>query len=178
MPPRGRKPKPLQLKIIDGNPGKRPMNLDQPMPATAPQLPKPPTHLDSLAKRIWRQTAVELYRLGLLTRLDEGVLAIHCDARSTFLQAARRIRLRTATQKKAGDAEPNGAVIRTSNGNTIQHPDVGIKNQAAKLAMSSGAELGLSPSSRTRLVGPHAAGDDLDEFLDAAPRPQSRAASD
>ena len=39
---RGRKPKPTRLKVINGNPGKRPLNLDGPIPEAA----IPPTGTD------------------------------------------------------------------------------------------------------------------------------------
>lgn len=51
---RGRKPKPTNLKILEGNPGKRPLNLKEPKPLQiAPECPK---WLKTLAKDIWEKT--------------------------------------------------------------------------------------------------------------------------
>lgn len=37
---RGKKPKPTNLKILEGNPGKRPLNLNEPKPIPiAPECP-------------------------------------------------------------------------------------------------------------------------------------------
>ncbi len=46
-----RKPTPTRLKLLGGNPGKRPLNLDEPQPE--PTLPEPPAHLSDEAKAEW-----------------------------------------------------------------------------------------------------------------------------
>ena len=59
----GRKPKPTEMKRAQGNPGRRPLNNNEPKPTGIPQCP---SHLNEVAKREWRRIAPELIALGLL----------------------------------------------------------------------------------------------------------------
>ena len=49
----GRKPQPTALKVLKGNPGRRPLNEDEPKPEVL--LPRPPAHLSPVARREWRR---------------------------------------------------------------------------------------------------------------------------
>lgn len=59
---RGRKPKPTALKILQGNPGHRPIGdvMSTDMPAT-PGIPTPPEHLDEIARKQWFRLCDELH---------------------------------------------------------------------------------------------------------------------
>lgn len=73
----GRPPKPTTLKLLQGNPGKRPLPTDEPRPqlgAVAPQWVR--DDLRMLAR--WQEHAPRLTRLGLLTEVDAGALAAIC----------------------------------------------------------------------------------------------------
>ncbi len=59
MAQRGRKPKPTAIKVLEGNPGKRELNLSEPKPEK--KAPKCPAWLEPEAKREWRRTADEVY---------------------------------------------------------------------------------------------------------------------
>jgi hypothetical protein len=59
---RGRRPLPTAIKELTGNPGKRPLNLDEPHPPKI--IPKCPKHLDENARKKWRRISLELHRLG------------------------------------------------------------------------------------------------------------------
>ena len=52
---RGRKPKPTHLKLIEGNPGKRPIRTGPERPTTA--MPEPPDHLNADARTEWDRRA-------------------------------------------------------------------------------------------------------------------------
>jgi phage terminase small subunit len=82
---RGRKPKPTALKLIDGNPGKRPIAGREPKPpATQPTCP---AHLAATAKSEWKRLAGVLNEIGLLTRIDRTVLATYCQAYGRWVEA-------------------------------------------------------------------------------------------
>ena len=70
---RGRRPKPTRLKVLTGNPGKRPLNTEEPMPEIA--IPECPIELGPVAKREWDRLVGELASLRLLTNLDRAALA-------------------------------------------------------------------------------------------------------
>ena len=70
---RGRKPKPTRLKLLEGNPGKRRINGQEPQPPWT--LPSCPAHLSPSAKAEWKRLAKTLNAVGLLTQVDRAALA-------------------------------------------------------------------------------------------------------
>jgi len=75
---RGRRPKPTRLKVLTGNPGKRPMNTNEPKPE--PTVPECPNELGPVARAEWDRLAAELGKLKILTALDRAALAAYCRA--------------------------------------------------------------------------------------------------
>lgn len=73
---RGRRPKPTRIKALTGNPGKRPLNMNEPRPE--PALPDCPPELSATAQREWARLIGELSKLNLITNLDRGALATYC----------------------------------------------------------------------------------------------------
>jgi phage terminase small subunit len=69
---RGRRPKPTRLKLLTGNPGKRPFNDAEPRPE--PVVPECPPELSELARREWNRLAPELAKLRIVTNLDRAAL--------------------------------------------------------------------------------------------------------
>ena len=61
--PAGRKPKPTRLKLIDGNPGKRAINKNEPAPKTAARLSVPRKNLTAKTKQ--RQIEAIQWREGI-----------------------------------------------------------------------------------------------------------------
>ncbi len=72
---RGRRPKPTRIKVLTGNPGKRPLNFHEPRPE--PALPDCPRELSPTAQREWARLTTELAKLNLITNLDPPVRAQH-----------------------------------------------------------------------------------------------------
>ena len=68
MATRGRKPKPTALKLLEGNPGKRPINEHEPIPPKG--TVKCPTWLEPEAKKEWKRLAPSLEAMGVLTQAD------------------------------------------------------------------------------------------------------------
>lgn len=164
----GRKPKPTALKLVTGNPGKRAINENEPKPAVLAQAPPPPRHLTATAKAEWRRLSKELHLLGLLSELDVAVFASYCDSFATWVEARRaleavrreeaQIDRQIAKRIAAGQevTETNhsafgGLLTYTSNGNVIQNPLIGIMNKAKVDMNRFAAELGLTPSARSRI---------------------------
>lgn len=162
----GRKPKPPALKILEGNPGKRPINTAAPVPRKDLKA-KAPVWLESEAKREWRRVAPELERLGLLSHLDQQALAQYCQAYARWRAAEEVLSREGLTYEYTNKA---GAV------NILARPEVGISNAAQKIMRAICVEFGMTPSSRGRLVLPDAASeDDLERFLgDGSAEPQRR----
>ncbi len=74
---RGPRPQPTALRVLRGNPGKRPLNADEPKPASIASI-APPVWLDPTAAEAWRELAPRLQKLGLLTELDQQRFSMLC----------------------------------------------------------------------------------------------------
>ena len=151
----GRPPKPTRLKILQGNPGKRPLNAHEPKPEGG--APKCPKWLTKEAKAEWRRIVPELERMGMVTRIDLGVLAAYCQAFGEMEIAARTI-------------EKEGRTRETSTGFLAVHPAVTAQRQSWQAVRQLSERLGLDPSSRVRLsvAPPNAEKDEFEEFLRGA----------
>lgn len=142
-PGRGRKPKPVELKILQGNPGKRPIPDDIPQPEKLYTVPEAPAWLDDYAKEIWNDLALKLTKAGILSELDINVLAYYCSAASICIMARKRIEEKTMIM-----------TFKNEDG-TLKHaqksPFITVYREALDDVIRLGAQLGLSPSERARL---------------------------
>ena len=86
----GAKPKPTALKLLEGNPGKRPTNKNEPRPKVF--VPKPPAHLTDAALLEWKRVSEQLAMLGILTTLDRAVLAGYCQAYGRWSEAEQKLK--------------------------------------------------------------------------------------
>lgn len=136
---RGRRPIPTRLKVLAGNPGKRPLNHDEPQPA--PEIPQSPAELGPVAKREWDRLVVELSQLGLMTNLDRAALAAYCGAYALWAEATENI-------------QKYGTMVKSPSGYPIQSPYVAIANRQAELMMRIASEFGFTPASRSRISAP------------------------
>lgn len=135
---------PTHLKVVRGNPGKRPLNDREPVPERV--LPDPPPELSEDGLAEWTRVVGELHRTGILSEIDRGALAAYCQAYGRWAQAERAI-------AKMAEKDPltSGMMIRTTNGNAIQNPLVGIANKAMSDLVRYAAEFGMTPSARSRI---------------------------
>lgn len=85
MATRGRKPKPTALKVLEGNPGKRPLNKNEPQPER--KAPRCPSWLEPEAKKEWKRMAKTLETIGVLTQVDKAAFAGYCQAYARWKEA-------------------------------------------------------------------------------------------
>lgn len=153
---RGRKPIPSSIHLLQGGRKKthRKPNAQEPKPKAA--IPKCPKHLDKEARKEWRRMAKELEPLGLLTNLDKAIFASYCQAFSTWAQATQKVR-------------EMGMVHKAPNGMPMMNPYMPIANKANEQMVKALVELGMSPSSRSRVkVAPAKEEDPCGDFLGLA----------
>lgn len=130
-----RKPKPVALKLLAGNPGRHRLP-NVPQPAT--ELPDCPEHLSGEAVVEWERISPQLVKLGLLSQLDRAALAMYCSAWGRWIDAERKL-------------EEGGTVVKSPSGYPIQNPYLAVASGAAKQMFRMLAEFGLSPSARCSL---------------------------
>jgi hypothetical protein len=84
----GRRPIPTALKLFRNNPGhvKLPTHEPQPTPTGA----EAPSDLTEAAKAIWDEIAPDCVRIGTLTGMDRGELALACRLRAIGLAQIRQ----------------------------------------------------------------------------------------
>lgn len=132
----GRKPKPTHLKLIQGNPGKRPLNVSEPLPQG--NLNVPPDWLTPDQQAGWAY-AVEASPRGLLKCLDRSALTVWVVAEDLHRQA-------TVAVGKFG------LITKSPNkGQPMQNPYLPIINRQAQIMLKAASELGFTPSSRSRV---------------------------
>lgn len=133
---RGRKPKPTALKMILGNPGRRRLNKREPVPER--DLPTCPSHLLPTAKAEWKRVVHQLFVLGVISRLDRAALAAYCQAYARWVEAERKL-LETPV------------ILKMPSGYIQQNPWLIIATKHMELMQKFAAELGMTPSSRSRV---------------------------
>lgn len=124
---------------MTGNPGKHPLNQDEPTPE--PRVPDCPPELSAAAQREWQRLTGELAKLRVLTALDRAALAAYCAAYALWAEATEAI-------------GKYGVMIKSPTGFPIQSPYLSIANRQAEIMMRIASEFGFTPASRGRISTP------------------------
>lgn len=133
---RGAKPKPTHLKLLAGNPGKRPLNKNEPKPLG--NLQEAPDWLTEDQKAGW-DYAIMNAPAGLMKRLDRSALTAFVVAEDLHRQASVAVGKFGLITKSPSKGEP------------MQNPYLPIINRQAQIMLKAAAELGFTPSSRSRV---------------------------
>ena len=137
MATRGRKPKPTAIKVLEGNPGNRPLNKNEPKTDIA--VSDCPEWLENEAKAEWNRLSGVLKDMGVLTEADYTAFAGYCQAYARWKEAEEYL-------------SENGSVMQTPSGYLQQVPQVSIAQTNLKLMLKFGEQFGLTPSARSRIV--------------------------
>lgn len=147
MAKRGRPPKPTRLKILNGNPGKRPLNRDEPQFRIG--APTCPAHLDAEAKKEWRRVIKELTAIGMMTHVDRAALAAYCVTWSRWVKAEEKVKLA-------------GEVLKATEGGFYQNPYLSVANKAMEKMRSFLSDFGMTPVARATMKVPGVANEQED----------------
>lgn len=145
MATRGRKPKPTALKILEGNPGHRPIQKE---PDFGVSLLKPVKGLSKEAKKEWRRVAKILHSAGITTQADLTAMRMYISSFEKWVTAKEKAKIETLT---------------TDKGYEYANPYIAIERQYFKQLKEILVEFGLTPSSRARLHVTPAEEEDLEE---------------
>lgn len=133
---RGRKPKPTKLKILQGNPGRRPINTEEP---TFPSLASDcPSHLGPTAAKEWARVRELFEAQNIFTEADRASLAAYCVCYGRWVDAEDKVR-------------ETGMMVKSPSGFPMQNPFLAIANKALQQMGKITPEFGMTPSSRSRV---------------------------
>jgi P27 family predicted phage terminase small subunit len=143
---RGRKPKPTELKLVSGNPGKRKI---EPRADSLGGVPKAPRFLSREARAEWNRLTADLAAMGVLGRENRATLAIYCQNWARMVAAELHV-------------NANGPIVPAPRtGVPMHNPYLAVANRAADVVARLASEFGLTPSSRSRVgAAPRAPGVD------------------
>lgn len=147
---RGRKPVPTALKLVRGNPGKRPLPENEPTPKGDAVMPD---WLSPEAAKHWPLVAGQLHDAGILTSIDTTALALYCEAFARWRAASDQV-------------AKFGSVVKAPSGFPVQSPFLAIANKAQEQMTKLLIEFGMTPSSRARVTkAPDESGDEYADFV-------------
>lgn len=148
MGQRGPKPKNPALKILAGNPGKRPVEAPRGKRVKRGIPPRPP-ELTGEAGAEWDRLAAALDECGSLAVVDRGILAAYCLAVADMLAARAEIQ-RVGRWMNMPIQSSTGETLGTK---VIEHPACKLLADASRRIDKFAQALGLSASARSRLEG-------------------------
>ncbi len=149
---RGRKPKPLALRVLEGNPGKRKLPN---APNFAGSFGPPPRWLGKIGTELWRQLAPELETKRLAAPEYRTIFLALCANYERAVTATRAI-------------QRQGMTYKTPNATHRRRPEVGIAAQAWALVGKFCVEFGLTPSAVGRINLPQKGSErSLEEIVNA-----------
>lgn len=134
----GRKAKPTALKLVQGNPGNRPINEHEPQPLEV-YAPPAPASFNELERAKWDELSEKLARNRVLTELDLDALEIYC-------------RNWIAMHEALNDVNERGKLLRSRNGGVMWNPSWTQYKHSESVCRSIMAEFGMTPSTRTSVV--------------------------
>lgn len=144
----GPKPLPTHLKMVKGIVRKDRINLHEPKPKN--KQPRCPEWLSEDAKKIWKRTIHQLKLMGILYESDIDIIIAYCNAVVNY-------------QKATLIVDQSGVLIKGRRDSVVTNPAVRVQRDAATLIRMLASELGLTPSSRSRLSSEN---NDSDNILD------------
>lgn len=133
---RGRKTKPTHLKLLEGNPGKRAINKNEPKPIG--DLCDPPSWMTNQQKDGWNY-AITHAPQGMLKMIDQSALSVWVIAEDMHRDASKKV-------------QTLGMLVKSPAGMPMQSPYLCILNKQAQIMLKAAEQLGFTPASRPRIT--------------------------
>jgi P27 family predicted phage terminase small subunit len=135
---KGRKPKPIEQREREGNPGNR--NLPEPLRTSeAGARVAAPVGLPADAIELWDEVVTRLSEVGVLDRVDRGALIAMCTQWARSVTAGRVV-------------AQEGFFALGSMGQLVEHPALAIERQSHALFLRFAEQYALTPSARARVA--------------------------
>lgn len=133
---RGPKPKPTTLRLLEGNPGRLPINPAEPVPTGVPDCPD---YMSADAKTKWRDIMASIPP-GMITSADSALLEAYCEAWATHKKATELL------NSTPGDLFGDNLTAGSKASIYLK-----IRGEAARTMATLATRLGLSPADRSGL---------------------------
>jgi len=136
---KGPRPMSNDMKILRGNPGKRPINTREPEPGALSQATPREIHGDAVAVREWRRTIVPAIKSGQVTAADRAVAIGYCQLYSLW-----------RSQEEEAKTEPHVVVTGKQN-YPMPNPIRVMAHKTYEVLTKTAGDLGFTPASRSRV---------------------------
>lgn len=151
---RGPLPKPAALRLLEGNAGKRTLDLTAGINPRI-EVPSAPRHLGQEAKREWKRITPILEELGLVSGLDRTALALYCQAAGRLAELETAFNGMVASKVAGGfayaDAVYEASYSVTPSGYAQQSVITQLIKSHREQVNRYLMHFGLSPSARGRV---------------------------
>lgn len=134
-------PTPTAIKKATGNPGKRPLNEQEPTPPNG--IPDCPSSFSGESKRVWKQLVTLLDGMGVLSVADGVALERLCDCYAEILACKRLVRKHGRVYKTT--SQMGDKVLKAN-------PAVSQLADADRRFSNYLDKFGLTPSARTKIA--------------------------
>lgn len=169
-----RRPMDVNLSVIEGGGGKHWTRAEiEDRKSSEPKLPqpktlKPPSWLSDPSKKLFKGYAKQLldFPAGTISTLDVGTLGRYCDCELSYAEASehKSVWLEVARRRLEVLCQENAVAVSKSDRQRAEQAYEEAKNQVdfwsgqmvkfEKIARSCATEMGMTVSSRCRLVVP------------------------
>lgn len=150
---RGRKPTPTVLRVLKGNPSKRPLNDNEPRPPLMAE-DCPPELTAPESRDEWQRTIVPALSSGHITSADRVFAIAHCELWATW-----------RSQLEDASRHPHVVAVGAQK-HPMPNPARTMANKTLMLLAKVDSELGLTPVSRSRVNSSRNTVDEEDARLD------------
>lgn len=185
--PGKRRPMDVNLSVDDGGKGKHWTKAEvEDRKASEVKMPKPkaltpPAWLNDPAKKLFRKYAKQLldFPAGIVSALDVGTLGRYCDCELSYAEASRHKSVWMEVCKRRLEALCQAEALAVSKSDTQRFQDAyeeakvqldfwtGQMVKFEKIARGCASEMGLTVSSRCRLIVPKLDTKEEDDPLEA-----------
>jgi P27 family predicted phage terminase small subunit len=142
----GRKPKPLEMKLLAGNPGKRPLKKNR-LVVPCGKLVMP-DYFSQEEAAIWNKY-MEIIPKRMITVLDQDVFITYIEQVAIKNQAMRELKAMAEDHRKP-DGSTAFMAVETERG-WVKNPLITVIDTCAKNIRYYASELGFTAASRERL---------------------------
>lgn len=151
MSTRGPLPKPVELKVLEGNRGHRSLDLGSVFrPETG--LPSMPTGLSAGARKVWKRLSPELLRYNLMSVVYSDSFEDLCETVATVKLLRHAIAARIQLLRTKSEDVSKAYEVKSPNGMPVQAPIYQTLKAERNHMHSCLARFGLTPADQARVT--------------------------